>query len=397
MDRTAILQNFFAKSSPCGDKRRLKAVLDCTNALFNKAKLTLTLLGRGMVHPSAKPKHCIKRVDRLLGNVRLHKERDLFYQKVSAHLLKGIKQPLILVDWSPVGHVDKQLLRASMPIGGRAISLYEAVYPESKLGSDEAHREFIKALAQVIPADCQPIIITDGGYKQAWFNAVTEQKWHWLGRVRGNTRVKTQDDSDWQSLTNLFVRATAKAQELAGFMLTKEHEHRCRGVLFKGKCMGRKHKNWSGSPSRQTDSLKHAQAAKEPWLLASNLPADQFSAQQLVGMYRKRMQIEEEFRDTKNPRLGLGLSDMASRCVKRINILVLLGSLAQFILILVGKAAYLKNYARHFQANTERCRRVLSYFYLGKEIIGDKRFDITLYDLYRAFGDLKIHYEGAMI
>ncbi|WP_240931808.1 transposase, partial [Azotobacter chroococcum] len=41
------------------------------------------------------------------------------------------------------------------------------------------------------------------------------------------------------------------------------------------------------------------QREREPWLLASNLPEERWSAAQVVAIYKRRMQIEEGFRDLK--------------------------------------------------------------------------------------------------
>ncbi|CAG23515.1 Putative transposase similar to Tn10 [Photobacterium profundum SS9] len=53
--------------------------MDSVQALLSNDALTLTLLGRSL--PSkAKTKHCIKRVDRLLGNNHLHHDRLDIYR-----------------------------------------------------------------------------------------------------------------------------------------------------------------------------------------------------------------------------------------------------------------------------------------------------------------------------
>jgi len=45
-------------------------------------------------------KHQIKAVDRLLGNVHLQRERGGIYRAIARTLLRGNKQPVIVVDWS---------------------------------------------------------------------------------------------------------------------------------------------------------------------------------------------------------------------------------------------------------------------------------------------------------
>lgn len=394
MNVTNILQTFFAKSAltPINDRRRLRAVIDCANALNKREELTLTGLGRGM-ESSAKIKHCIKRSCRLLGNPYLQRERVNVYRMLCAEFLKGLTHPLIIVDWSPVGHVDKQLLRASVPIGGRAFTLYEEVHPERLLGSVDVHHRFLKQLAEFVPEGCTPIISTDAGFKVPWFKPVEEQNWYWLGRVRGNSQMSIEAQH-WQCCDELFEQATHKPEHLGEVKLTRKHQHPCQATLYLKRPKGRTAKRWSGGSKRDSTSLEHAKREREPWLLVSNLPEKRWPARRLVALYTERMQIEESFRDTKNERYGLALNFAGTRCEKRLQILLMISMLTQFALMLIGKSAYIKGYYKDFQANTVRERRVLSYFFLGKEICGHNRYVFTLYDLALAFGGLKAKYEG---
>ena len=87
-----------------------------------------------------------------------------------------------------------------------------------------------------------------------------------------------------------------------------------------------------------------AHAAKEPWLLVAGTPFADLPAKPLVRLYRQRMQIEERFRDLKNQHFGEGLECNRSHAAWRSTVLVLIASLAAFVLWLLGTAA-------------ERCRR----------------------------------------
>ena len=374
------------------DKRRVKAVLDCADALNENETLTLTGIGRGMKKSKAKVKHCIKRVCRLLGNRHLQRERAGVYGFVAGFLLKNIKYPIIIVDWSPVNHVDKQILRATIPIGGRAFTLYEEVHPESKLGSLSAHKAFIRRLAVMIPDGISPIVTTDAGFKVPWFKPVEQQGWYWLGRMRGNSSIRVNEQ--WCSVDDLFSLAQYKPRHLGTAELTKSHQHPCQIVLYRKKYKGRKDKNWSGISKQDSASRAHAKGQREPWLLVSNLPEENWFAERIVALYTQRMQIEEGFRDTKNERYGLALNFSGSQCPKRVEILLMIGMLTQFALLLVGKMAYIKGYYKDFQANTIRTRRVLSYFFLGKELLGREAYVFSVADIAFAVGGLKAMSEG---
>lgn len=113
------------------DKRRVKAVLDCTDSLAMDETLTLT--GLGIINTEAKVKNCIKRVCRLLGNDNLHRERIDVYAAIAKAVLKNIKKPLIIIDCSPVNKLDKQILRAVIPIGGERLLFMKKFISKSSL------------------------------------------------------------------------------------------------------------------------------------------------------------------------------------------------------------------------------------------------------------------------
>src|ERR1043165_3255351 len=90
---------------------------------------------------------------------------------------------------------------------------------------------------------------------------------------------------------------------------------------------------------RSRSSLKNRASQIEPWLLAVSPSLASFSAKRIVALYAGRMQIEQTFRDIKNPQWGLGLSDSQTRKRPRMAILLLLGALATYALWLIGLAA----------------------------------------------------------
>lgn len=55
-----------------------------------------------------------------------------------------------------------------------------------------------------------------------------------------------------------------------------------------------------------------------------------------MKLYSRRMQIEQNFRDEKNPRWGFGLREGMSQSVERIEVLSLIGALASIIMWLSG-------------------------------------------------------------
>lgn len=103
-----------------------------------------------------------------------------------------------------------------------------------------------------------------------------------------------------------------------------------------------------GKRARCRHSLKQATAQTEPWRLAPSLNLAEFDAQAVVDSYGGRMQIEQSFRDVKNPHVGLGLSLSQTTRPDRLAILLMIGALAMFALWLIGLAAQARGYRVNF-------------------------------------------------
>jgi hypothetical protein len=80
---------------------------------------------------------------------------------------------------------------------------------------------------------------------------------------------------------------------------------------------------------------KSAQREREPWIPMASL---ELSMRPGVGLYARRMQIELSFRDLKSHRYGQGFEDSLTRKGARIEVLLLLSTLAAFAPWLVGMA-----------------------------------------------------------
>lgn len=121
----------------------------------------------------------------------------------------------------------------------------------------------------------------------------------------------------------------------------------------------------------------YSDSAKEPWVLATNLPTAARTPKQLVKLYAKRMEIEETFRDLKSPAYGLGLRQSRTSCPKRFDIILLIALMLQLMFWLAGIHAQNQGWERHFQANTLRNRNVLSTIRLGMEVLRRPDYEIT--------------------
>ena len=190
----------------------------------------------------------------------------------------------------------------------------------------------------------------------------------------------------------MFIQAWFKAEKTPNHVDVQIYY----GVLYRKRPKGRQAKTWSGEKKQDSNSKKYEKSAREPWLLVSNLPQKDWPASRIVGLYSTRMQIEEGFRDTKSTRYGLSLALCGSRDCARLEVLLMIAMLLHFVLMLVGRAAYLKGYHKDFQANTVKDRKVLSDFYLGKEVLRHPRYELGLRELLLGFAGMKANSEAGL-
>ncbi len=354
----------------CGEMHavRREALETMVWAGLTSQRMTVTGLGRA-IGGVAREKHNIKRADRLLSNAHLQSEREAMYGVLAHRLVGSQRQPVLLVDWSDLDEWRRnQVLRVSLAVEGRALTVYEEVHGRKTAVKPKTHVQFLCRLHAVLPPGCRPIVVTDAGFKTPWFQAVEALGWCWVSRVRDRRYVKLDSESDWISVNSLH-QATATPSNLGEVRLARSQAHVCQLVIYKSKAKGRHEINRYGKRSRSQRSKKAARAAREPWILASNLPASRKLAHRVVQIYRQRMQIEESFRDMKSARFGLALEFHRSRDPQRLAILLLILALALLVLWLIGSIAKERGLMRHYQANTVRHREVLSVIFLGIRII----------------------------
>jgi hypothetical protein len=333
MQAVRFLHKAFAQALPSIHAKRLNALMCAVSALLAGRRLTLTTVGRFMPG-DGQPRHAIKRADRLLANPHLHTERPLFYLMMLRALLGALKHPLVLVDWSPVDAPGCFfLLRAAVPLAGRSFVIYERVYERE--GCPKYQGQLLDALALMLPPDCIPILVADSGFRRPWFKAVEAQGWYYVGRVR-NRDLCRLDEQPWQPIKTLYEQASASPKSLGTYQMTRNAPYLTQLYLLREPALGRKHRRVTGTIAEDKRSRQNAHREREPWLLASNLPAEQWTAAKVVAVYKRRMQIEEGFRDVKSEHLGFGLNLHRSRCAKRIEILLLIAALANYLVFLLG-------------------------------------------------------------
>lgn len=390
-----LLHKILCKPCSTIHSTRLNTCLLVVQSLTEGARASVTSLGRNL-SGSAYDKHKIKRVDRLLSNEQLYQERQQIYSSLAQQLLSGMPEPVVAIDWSPLcADQSWQLLRAAIPVGGRSLTLYEEIHPRAKLGNRKVQHKFLAQLAKLIPAGCRPIVVADSGFKTPFYSYVEDNlKWHWVGRIRGRDFLSWQAEGNrWFSAKALYRQAKKIPKHLGQVRWTQSNPFTALIVLVRQSKKSRKSLTLAGKERRSKQHKTHANREKEPWLLVTSLSLHQFSAKQIVKIYRTRMQIEEGFRDCKAINYGLGLSSNRGMNQYRRSILCLLVSLAIFVLWCVGIAGSTTDKARQVRVNSSSKRAPYSPISLARLLIAQKQFRLPRKSIENALLQVKPYME----
>ncbi|MBI3716637.1 MAG: IS4 family transposase [Betaproteobacteria bacterium] len=369
MQTQAIVARMLNCCAPLMHSMRLRALRDVVLSAVGGKALSLTALALGTCRATS-VRHRVKCVDRLLANRHLDEERFAVYRALAHQWLSGLPQLLIVVDWSSLtADMRWHWLRASVVVEGRSITLYEEVHARTHLAGWRVHQRFIEKLAALLPVAARPpIIVTDAGFRAPWFRLVAEQGWYWVGRTRNRDFVR-RSGSEWFPAKHLYAQATATAKDLGAYEAVRNYPLICRFALFRKKPGGRQHKYPSGKVMNNSSTRKIAQRYREPWLLSYSPELAYLGAAVIVKLYARRMQIEQQFRDTKNLALGMGLAHAKSRSRPRLQALLLIAHIAQLAKRLIGEAAKAQQLALHLMSNNEKHRNTLSVMTLATRVI----------------------------
>ncbi|OKB64193.1 IS4 family transposase [Serratia marcescens] len=358
-----VCQNFFRNALAPFHKYRQNALIDATVALINGASLTLTGIGR-FLPGQAQVKNKIKRVDRLLGNEALQKDTPMIFKHIISMLTSKLPLCVIAVDWSGYPSQEHHVLRASLLCDGRAIPLLSKVVPSQMQNNSLIQNQLLDSLADAISPGTRVIIVTDAGFQSSWFRHITSLGWDFIGRIRNNVQFSLEDNpDDWLKVSDCMGDKIPKYMGVGTLVKEKQKSIHGHFYLYKKSSKGRKSKR----PLYAKADKEHRRSAQESWLIFSN--TDEFSPREIMKLYSRRMQIEQNFRDEKSERFGFGLRASYSRSAGRVLVLSLLATLSTMVLWLLGYHAENQGLHLRYQANSLKSRRVISYLTLAKNVL----------------------------
>jgi hypothetical protein len=287
-------------------------------------------------------KHGIKQVDRLLSNRKID---DLDLVRQQAAFVVGDRSCVVLtMDWTEYGlHGQNRLAINLVTRHGRATPLLWKTVPSAELKGQMSHMEvgLLRVLKSILPSSVkQVIILADRGFGNVdLYDHIQEMGFDFAIRFRGGITVTAPDGrsapaSAWVPLGGrarriLKARVTGQRHEVAAFVAVKQVN------------------------------------MKDAWLLATSLP---HPATRIVALYGRRFTCEENFRDEKDPRFGLGSRLARVRDAARRDRLCFILAAATALLTLLGAAGEHIGLDRLLRANTAK-RRTHSLFRQGREYL----------------------------
>ena len=133
----------------CADMHRVRRASLAASVLgaLRGRRLTVTAIGRALPGGTSQ-KHGIKRADRLLSNRHLHAQRVKHYRGLCRSLIGAHTRPVLLVDWSDLDAYKRHyLLRASLAVDGRSVTVYEEVHTLASKDKRRTHTGVPAAVA----------------------------------------------------------------------------------------------------------------------------------------------------------------------------------------------------------------------------------------------------------
>lgn len=395
-------QNFIEKTLPTIHKKRRKSLNTQVVSLLGGASLTLTSLGRHL-QGTAKVKHKINMTWRFLSNHGVYNDSLTIYKNITSAFLPKRASISIGVDWSGCCGNKTYLLRASFLYQGRSIPIYNEVHPVEELDNNEVHITFLDNLYQLIPAGTQVSIVTDAGFKTPWFHKVAQLGWYFIGRVRGTIHCKLDAQKEWVAVKMLHKKIKrGKTAYLGTGLLGKTSKTKQAAHFIGHFSIAKKRKKPKRYIKSHLQERKLASGNKEPWILVTNWDKKEKFAEEarfaikIASLYKKRMQIEQNFRDDKNQRFGFAWRYSRTTDIIKISILCLIAAIATLILWFIGFFAEKQSLQYDFQANTVKKHRVLSFIFLGMQIIKHSPHILRKKSLFKCFSLFQHDYDSHM-
>lgn len=311
--------------------KRIASLADATTGVLHSASLAIHAIGRGLaLAKGLEVKHAVKQVDRLLSNSKVDVWR-LFASWVP-FVLGSRTEAIVALDWTDFDADDHTTLAIHLITShGRATPLLWLTVCKSALKEQRNAIEdkLLQRLREVVPQTVQVTVLADRGFgDQKLYAYLKDLQFDYIIRFRES--IVVTDKNNVSKPAAQWVPDTYQPRILKAARVTQD-----------------------AYPVEAVVCIKDV-GMKDSWCLATSR-AD-LSAWQIVRLYGKRFTIEENFRDSKDIRFGLGLSQTHISQEQRRDRLLLICAIAVTLLTLLGAAGESMGLDRMLKVNTAKYR-----------------------------------------
>jgi hypothetical protein len=333
-------------------KSQTKTLADVVAVAIQISRVSLSELGRLLAEErEGAAKHSIKRVWRFTANDRVHVGDAM--QGPLRWLFQSRKHwknhPLLVTfDWTEVRSFHT--LMAAAVIRGRGIPLLWASYEEWVLCRSQNNLEegLLRLLKSLLPGWITVIVVADRGFGRTELARTCQNMgFHYVIRIKPTVHIEC---CEFRGKLDLFPVKRGTERLLKGVQFRKQNPV----VQHVAIC-------WKKGLPKDRD---------ECWFLMTDLP---YSVQRLTELYARRMTIEELFRDEKNRRHGWALRNTQITRPERFDRLLLILTLAYWLLVGVGLTA-LKRYPPGMWCSNN-CPGACGVFFIGRKML--RRLKLT--------------------
>ena len=317
-------------------KSQRKTISALVVGLLRRGRIGLAEIARGMDDQTT-VRHRIKRAWRFLRNAGVSSHAATV--GMTHWIFSSSASPAVIaLDWTDLG--DYVLLAAKVAVDRRAVPIAWVVvrrtwFDRHYKSRNDVEERVIQCLQEVMGK--RPwILVADRGFARAeLFAKLVDWGVKYVIRTPCNTWVRVRG---FEGILGNIPRESGRTYRYGEALYQKRRRVGMSLVVV------------------------HKEPAPEPWYLAASFE-ERLRAEQI---YRKRMWIEESFRDAKS---RLGLDRFWAAKPERMERMMILAALVMLVTTLVALEYRAKHGEEDPQLTTKRKGRTLSVFSLGRELI----------------------------
>jgi hypothetical protein len=316
-----------------GDCMHAKRILSLSNAvegIMYASSLALSAIGKALaVAQGINAKHAVKQLDRFFSNKKIH--LDIFFSGWIKFLVGSRKDLTVVLDWTDYNEDNQSTLALNMITKhGRATPLLWKTYIKSEMKDKRNYCEDVMLffLQSCLPSCCRVTVLADRGFADtAFFSYLKKLGFDYVIRIKSNITMSvgtvTKKTSEWLS-------ASGHARMYKNIQLTQEECYVPAVVCV------------------------HDKKMKSAWILATSISTSM--ASKVVKLYSRRFTVEENFRDIKDIKFGMGLSHVSVSKPERRDRILIASAIAISLLTVLGAAGESLGFDRLLKANTAKTR-----------------------------------------